>query len=186
MALAYEGRLAIVDFMKLESSTVATEVRGKELVRRIMEARHILKVVHGLKQDALQALQRAAVPRVDLVRQDAPALPKLTPVLDLAVVMAFTHRSRPLADAASKLVGLSFYYLRVELCNGECLSNFERRPLRETQKHFALSLAWCPLMILKALCAHGIVERTAAMVTEMGAGPPPDDLLMRVNFNSDG
>lgn len=183
MVLAYEGRLAIVDFMQLESSTEATEVRGKDLVRRIMEAPHLLKVVHGLATPAIQALQRAAVPRSELAADEAPIMPRLSPVVDVALVMAYVRKSRQ--GDPLKLTGLTFAYLRMELCVAECLSNFERRPLRLSQQHYALTLAWCPLMILRAHCAYGVVSHSqvAQFLLQTGIpGPPCEDMLQRVSF----
>jgi len=189
--LAYRGRLAIVDFMKLESSTEFTQLRGKDVARRILEAPHLLKVVHGLNRAALQALQRAVVPPSELVDDNPPPLPGLTPLLDVAVIAAYLRRSRPMASVAAHLTGLTFGYLRLELCMGENLSNWERRPLRLSQQHFALTLAWCPLMILHALCAFRVLteEEVGAMMMRAGHPDAPtnwEDLLVRLSFAPTG
>merc|ERR1711972_119556 len=84
--------------------------------------------------------------------------------------------------AVSKLMISVLNYLRMDLCMAESLSNFEWRPLRLSQQHYALTIAWCPLMILRVLTTYGILKPTdlLPMVFQLGcAGAPEhwDDIL---------
>lgn len=159
LAIAYNQRLAIVDFNQLEQAGEVAEARGKDVVRRILAAEHLLKVTHDLDRPTLGALQRALTmqhgPRSH--NNDQLTLPGVSPVVDLTMAVAFTRRVFPGSPAVTVLSKLTFEYLRLELCMAEALSNFERRPLRESQLHYALTLAWCPLTILRVLCANGIL-----------------------------
>merc|ERR1739848_848502 len=58
----------------------------------------------------------------------------------------------------------------------EALSNFERRPLRDSQKHYALTLAYAPLMIMRVLRTFDIVgvPNLAPMVFQLGKASVPD------------
>merc|ERR550525_2147290 len=75
-------------------------------------------------------------------------------------------------NSNNKLSGLPFDFLRLELCLAEALSNFERRPLRETQLHYALTLAWCPLMIMHVLLAYNVVHMEDALKMVLRIGLP--------------
>jgi len=185
LALTYEDQFVIVDFMRLEQAGDAVERRSKDVVRRILQAPQLLKVVHDMDHNALQVLQRAVLPDAEL-NSEAPDWPRLSPVLDVAVAMALVRNTRPCAPAASKLPPVTFGYLRLELCLGEALSNFERRPLRKTQVHYALTLAWCPLMILRAHCAFGILTTQEVQPMALSLGSPNiparwDNTLRSVN-----
>jgi len=158
VCLAWRGGLAVVDLLRLEASGEPGELRGKELVRRVLEAPQLLKVAHDLDRQALQVLQRGLVPHAQLVGDEAPQYPQLRPCLDLAVCSAFARRTRSGAAAAARLPPLCFDYLRLEICLAEAFGNLERRPLRLTQQHYGLSLAWCPLMVLRTLCASRALE----------------------------
>lgn len=169
LAIAYEGKFAIVDFWELEDAGCEAELRGKDVVRRILEMPHLLKVVHDLDNSALDILQRAVIPAANLYDEN-PDWVCITPAVDLSLVTAFVRRTRPGCPTASKLSGLVFDYLRFELCQSELLSNWERRPLRQTQLHHALASAWCPLMILRCFCSFGIVEQRDVMLMTLRFG----------------
>merc|ERR1712039_121737 len=69
----------------------------------------------------------------------------------------------------------------------------EQRPLRETQLHYALTLAWAPLMILRTHCAYQVVKQhdVRSMALQVGAthltGPTKwDDILKSLRFCSEG
>lgn len=190
IAIAYEQTLAIVDFQRLELASELAEAQGKDVVRRILEAPQLLKVVHDLDRTALQVLQRALVPHEQLVGDDAPPWPSIAPVVDLCLVTAFIRRVSPSASTVSKLSAITFDFLRLELCLAEALSNFEQRPLRLTQQHYALTLAWCPLMILRALCAHQVITQSElqALTLRVGlAGAPVqwDDMVRHLPLRAE-
>jgi len=165
VAIVYEHTFAIVDLVNLELSGETIEARGKDVVRRILEAAHLLKVVHGMDANSLKVLQRALVPHQTLVDDETPVYPGIYPMIDIGLVAAYVCRT-PCRDTswASKLTALSYVFLRLELCLAEALSNYERRPLRFTQLHYALVLAWCPLMILRVFCAYNLVTRQQMQV----------------------
>lgn len=170
IAFSYDRTFAIVDFQRLEeAASRQVERRGKAVVREILEASFLLKVVHDMDGAALQVLQRAVVP-VDELLEESPEWPSLAPVLDLALVAAWARNTCAAAPAVTKLSGLVFDYLRLELCLAEALSNFERRPLRDTQLHYALTLAWCPLLVLRTLCAFDIVTLREALLMTLRVG----------------
>jgi len=187
IAIASKDKAVIVDFLKLEAKGEMSERRGKEAVCRILQAPYILKVVHDLDNRSLQVLQRGLLPHEDLVADESSGWPCVTPVVDLAVVAAFVRRTRPSAPSASKLSGLTFDYLRLELCLAEALGNFEQRPMRASQMHYALTLAWCPLMILRVLCSYRVVEQSQVMAMALRVGMPGspdqwDETLRRMHF----
>lgn len=189
VSLAYNDKLAIVDFMSLERRGVVTEGEGKDVVCAILAAQHLLKVTHNVDRYTLKVLQRALVPLVS-DQDEPPEDPGISPLVDLTVVAAFVRRTSPGAHSVSKLSGLTFDYLRLELCLAEALSNFERRPLRQSQRHYALTLAWSPVMVLRALCAHGIVTlpQVASMGLRVGFASAPetwDDILRRTTLSAD-
>jgi len=190
LAIAYPGAFVIVDFMRLENH-YAVERKSKDIVSRIMAAPNILKVTHDIAAArALEVLQRTLIPHEDLISDEVPAYPTVMPLIDLGMVAAFVRQKKPSASCASKLGSVTFDYLRLELCLSEMLSNFERRPLRQSQLHFALTLAWCPLMILRALCSYEIVtlQQVRLMTLRVGfIGAPRnwEDGLRRVCFSSE-
>lgn len=187
VSLAYNGKLAIVDFMGLERRGAVTESQGKGALCDILTAPHLLKVTHDLDSRSLKVLQRALVPLVN-DGDSPPEDPGISPLLDLTIVAAFVRRTRPGMLSISKLSGLTFDYLRLELCLAEALSNFERRPLRQSQRHYALALAWSPVMVLRVLCAYEVV--TLSQVTSMclGFADAPerwDEILRKEALSSD-
>jgi len=144
----------------------------------------LLKVVHGMDANSLKVLQRALVPQQALVDDDVPVYPGISPMIDLGLVAAYVCRT-PYRDTswALKLTALSFVFLRLEICLAEALSNYERRPMRLTQLHYALVLAWCPLMILRVFCAYNLVtsQQVQLMLLQLAFDRCPDnwDLLLR-------
>ena len=156
IALSYGSTLVIVDLQKCEDWGEVIEKDAKTLVRQILSAPHLLKVVHDLTNSSLLILQRAVIEKNDI--NNDPVLPGMSPVLDISVAVACVKHMQPRSLAISKLPKLTDDYLRMTLCMAEALSNFERRPLRESQKHYALTVAWCPLMILRALARFGILK----------------------------
>jgi len=189
IVFVYDTTFALIDFQNLEDKGIGEERRGKGIVRRVLEADHILKVVHDLDNYALKVLQRAVLTHEEL-STDTPEWPKLSPVLDMAHVMAYSRGTHPESPHVSKLGGLCYELLRLELCLGEALSNFERRPLRKTQQHYAMAMAWCPLMILRCLLAFGIVpvDVVRRMPVRVGLRGTPlkwDDTMKRVTFWSE-
>jgi len=175
MTIAFKEHLFVVDFIAIEDHGADAERRAKDVVCRILSAPHLLKVMHDLDTMALSALQRALVPIQSLMADDPPVFPGITPMVDISVVVAFVRRTRPCSPAVSRLTSCTFDFLRLELCLAEALSNFERRPLRKTQVHYALTLAWCPLMILRVLCAHGVLvmQQVTAMAFRVGFPDTP-------------
>mmetsp|Transcript_21828 Transcript_21828/g.70670 ORF Transcript_21828/g.70670 Transcript_21828/m.70670 type:complete len:869 (-) Transcript_21828:55-2661(-) len=178
LALCYDGpsgsTFAIVDFDALEEDNEGDEERSKDVVRRILESPSLLKVVHDMDGYSFEVLQRAVMPKHKLYDEgpDNP-WPRMEPVVDVSVVAAYIRRTRPCAEKnKDKLSGLVFEYLRLELCLAEAMSNFERRPLRLTQLHYALSLAWCPLLILRALCSFEIVDNEEILLLSHRVGHP--------------
>merc|ERR1740123_2364389 len=94
LALVYDDNFVLVDFQGLENGSDREERRSKDVVHRVLQAPHLLKVVHDLDSKALLVLQRAVLPQVDL-NGEAPELPILSPVLDLAVAVAYTRKTKP-------------------------------------------------------------------------------------------
>lgn len=178
IALSYGDTFVIVDLYLVEQVTHAAEKKVKDVLCRILAADHILKVTHDIDACSLKILQRSLIPNDTYEKHcdDIGPLPHISPVLDLSVVIAFVKQSQPAAPAVSKLMVLVLDYLRLELCMAENLSNFDRRPLRLSQKHYALTLAWCPLMILRALLSWKIVkvEDAIPMVFKLGCGDAPE------------
>jgi hypothetical protein len=175
--MAYGENLMIVDLQRLEQMGESVERKGKELVAKILAAPHILKVTHDTDKTSLSILQRALVPNRDINVDNFQNALSISPLLDLAVVAAFVKQMSSRAPAVTKLLALITDYLRVEMCMGEALSNFERRPLRQSQMHYALTLAWCPLMILRVWTTYGIVEREQLlnMTFQLGCIDAPPD-----------
>jgi len=182
IAIAYSTSLAIVDFKYLEQNGEQAEERGKDVVRRILIADHLLKVTHDLDRRALAALQRALVMTNEFYEEKEPVLSGISPVIDLTMAVAFTRRVLPGAPTMTVLSKLTYDYLRLELCLAEALSNFERRPLRLSQLHYALTLAWTPLTILRVLCAYNLLDRSHIMAMSLrlgfaGSDVPWDDAM---------
>lgn len=171
IAIAYEQKFYIVDLVRLEENGALVEERSKRIICAILAAPHVLKIVHAVDKNSLVVLQRALLTHEESMRADA-VLPHVTPVIDLVVVAAYARRTKPGAHSVSKLSGLTFDYLRLELCLAEALGNFERRPIRMSQQHYALSLAWSPLMILKVLCSHDIVRLHEVKAMAFSIGLP--------------
>eukprot|EP00746_Dinoflagellata_sp_MGD_P008145 gnl/MRDRNA2_/MRDRNA2_116250_c0_seq1.p1 gnl/MRDRNA2_/MRDRNA2_116250_c0~~gnl/MRDRNA2_/MRDRNA2_116250_c0_seq1.p1 ORF type:complete len:816 (+),score=153.47 gnl/MRDRNA2_/MRDRNA2_116250_c0_seq1:94-2541(+) len=126
---------------------------AQAFLRKILENPQILKIVHAMDSYSLQVLART-------LEAEAHNPLTVSPVLDVAVAVAATRKINPGADAAQRLSGICFDYLRLELCTSEALSNFTRRPLRDSQLHYALSLAWAPITVLRVLCAYQVLDVT--------------------------
>lgn len=105
------------------------------------------------------------------------------------MVAAYVRRTRPAAPSVAKLSLLSYDYLRLDICLAEALSNFERRPLRQSQLHYIFTLAWCPVAILRALCSYRVVQfdKVESMMLRVGFSGPQawDDSLRNVCFSSE-
>lgn len=169
-----EGQPILVDLQVIEygqESDRGVLDYSRAVLSRILSAPHIVKVVHDLDNVTLKPLQYALVQEEAYMKSEEPPLAQLSPVLDVAVVAAYVRHTEPGARKVTRLHSLTYDYLRLELCLSEALSNFERRPLRDTQLHYALTLAWCPLMILRPLCTYGIlpVEDLQPLCLQIGA-----------------
>lgn len=174
LAIAYGSTFAIVDFLLLERETEAQESRGRGLsseaeeakvkgvIRSILEAPHLLKVVHDQDPYTLEVLQRTLVPVMTHWQNEEKVGMLLAPVIDLAVAAAFAQKTKVGAAANLKASGLAYDYLRLEVCMAEALSNVDRRPLRKSQIHYMLTLAWCPVAILRPLFAYQVVKQKDA------------------------
>eukprot|EP00913_Durusdinium_trenchii_P018469 g17351.t1 len=160
VAITFRDRFFLVDILKLdtlEKARQGLDGKYKRLLLSILKAKHLLKVVHYLEGTGLRALQLALITEEEREGDEKPTnYADVSPTIDLCWVMAYLHGTSGRQE--KELPGLVWKYLRWDLCVTEALSNFERRPLRESQKHYALSLAWCPLVILRAVCAHGLVR----------------------------
>jgi len=191
MAMVYGNTYAIIDFQKLELKKAECECEVKGIVARILSAPHVLKITHNIERYSLGVLQRALVPRTLLIADDAPPYPDMSPVLDLSVVMAACHRTRPDNYQLLNLSPLAFDSFHIELCLAESLSNFEQRPLRLSQLHYALTVAIVPVMILRAFCAYNVLslQQVITMTLRIGFHGSPekwDDMLRRKCFGWDG
>jgi len=193
LALTYRqrngrNRLVLVDMIALEQANQEEEHLHKDVLGQILNAPHILKVVHFLERTALRALQLAFV--TEDVRQ-GPNKPEsyisISPCVDVALVVACLQGTSGVQ--CNELFSLVWNFMRADMCLTEALSNFERRPLRKTQEHYALSLAWCPLALLRALCSFGqaqwVTVLTLCMKIHGGAiGNWDEDLLKNLCFKA--
>mmetsp|Transcript_54409 Transcript_54409/g.119108 ORF Transcript_54409/g.119108 Transcript_54409/m.119108 type:complete len:904 (-) Transcript_54409:296-3007(-) len=123
----------------------------KQMLRRILEAHHILKVVHNMNSQSLAILQRAVAPRGCFYREEKRA--RLEPFMEVSLLLAFARSTTPVDGGCYELANAVRDYLRLELCTAEAMMNPCRRPLRESQVHYALTMAWCPLLIARVLCS---------------------------------
>lgn len=161
VVITVEDRFFLVDILELERKTMLNtsaplDQPYLELIKQICEARHLLKVVHYLEGTALRALQLALISEEQRHGDEKPSnYSSLSPCIDVALVAAYLAGTS--AGKCKELPGLVWKYLRQDLCVTEALSNFEHRPLRESQEHYALCLAWCPLVILRACCSYDLV-----------------------------
>jgi len=193
LALTYRhrngrNRLVLVDMIALEQANQEEEHLHKDVLGQILNAPHILKVVHFLERTALRALQLAFV--TEDVRQ-GPTKPEsyisISPCVDMALVVACLQGTSGVQ--CNELFSLVWNFMRADMCLTEGLSNFERRPLRKTQEHYALSLAFCPLALLRALCSFGqaqwVTVLTLCMKIHGGAvGNWDEDLLKNLCFKA--
>eukprot|EP00929_Paragymnodinium_shiwhaense_P096984 TRINITY_DN58752_c0_g2_i2.p1 TRINITY_DN58752_c0_g2~~TRINITY_DN58752_c0_g2_i2.p1 ORF type:complete len:820 (-),score=225.59 TRINITY_DN58752_c0_g2_i2:370-2829(-) len=158
VCLVYEGRRVVFD---LEAPAMVndsdSELAMKDVLVRILKAEHLLKVVHSVDAHALKILQRALMPDYILHGDSEATLPEISPVLDMAVTLAMVRHVHVGNLQAVKLSTAVWDFLRVELCMQESLSNFQRRPLRKSQQHYILSLAYAPLLLLRVFCAYEIL-----------------------------
>lgn len=161
VVITVEDCFFLVDILELERKTMLNtsaplDKPYLELIKQICEARHLLKVVHYLEGTALRALQLALISEQQRHGDEKPSnYSSLSPCIDMALVAAYLSGTS--AGKCKELPGLVWKYLRQDLCVTEALSNFEHRPLRESQEHYALCLAWCPLVILRACCSYQLV-----------------------------
>lgn len=175
LAIAWPRGVALVDMMKLETDDFndarGTERRAKGVLRQILEAPHLLKVVHLVDARAWRALQLALVPKEDL--EDSYSPPSghmfLSPMVDIAVLSGFMKQTA--AKQQRDLNSLVFSYLRMELCHAEALGNFERRPLRQSQIHYALTQAYVPLVLIRCFCAYGLLSDQEVLSFAVHLGP---------------
>jgi len=178
VAVAYAETFIVVDFKRLESLHENAERKGKELVRRILSAKHILKVTHALDKGTLEILQLTLIMNKDLNMPSAQLhFQEMSPVLDMTIVFGFAKHIQPRSSSISTFSKLVNEYFRLEFCMGECVSNWDRRPLRLSQLHYALTLAWCPLMLLRTLAKHQVVaeEDLLNMTLQLGYQDAPAD-----------
>lgn len=162
VAFQWDTYYYIVDLVELEKVTGdngRSLLEGQRLLKDIFEALHILKIVHDVDNHALMALRRAMVPMAELQGELQPEWPVMTPVLDMGIVLAYAWQTTPRAPEAMQLQNAVYNFMRMEICRTEALSNFERRPLRKTQIHYALTMAACPLMVLRVLCVNKVVDK---------------------------
>eukprot|EP00439_Symbiodinium_sp_Y106_P046139 s894_g5.t2 len=141
LALTYRhrngrNRLVLVDMIALEQANQEEEHLHKDVLGQILNAPHVLKVVHFLERTALRALQLAFV--TEDVRQ-GPTKPEsyisISPCVDMALVVACLQGTSGVQ--CNELFSLVWNFMRADMCLTEGLSNFERRPLRKTQEHYA-------------------------------------------------
>eukprot|EP00930_Biecheleria_cincta_P039787 TRINITY_DN27318_c0_g1_i1.p1 TRINITY_DN27318_c0_g1~~TRINITY_DN27318_c0_g1_i1.p1 ORF type:complete len:893 (-),score=179.64 TRINITY_DN27318_c0_g1_i1:51-2729(-) len=200
LAIAWPRGVALVDMMKLETDDFndarSTERSAKEVLRQILEAPHLLKVVHLVDARAWRALQLALVPKEDLEDSYSPPSSRmfLSPMVDIAVLCGFMKRTA--AKQQRDLNSLVFSYLRMELCHAEALGNFERRPLRQSQIHYALTQAYIPLVLIRCFCAYGLLsdEEVLSFAVSLGpealpggdAGRWDEELHSKLRFNTYG
>eukprot|EP00437_Effrenium_voratum_P009201 CAMPEP_0181427614 /NCGR_PEP_ID=MMETSP1110-20121109/16261_1 /TAXON_ID=174948 /ORGANISM="Symbiodinium sp., Strain CCMP421" /LENGTH=798 /DNA_ID=CAMNT_0023550829 /DNA_START=97 /DNA_END=2493 /DNA_ORIENTATION=+ len=162
IAITFGARFLIVDMVALEQADKRVEHEYKQLLVAILEAPHLLKVVHYLERTALRALQLALIEEKDRAGDARPTrYTQVTPAIDLALVVACMHGTS--GRASKELPSVVWKYLRLDLCVTEALSNFEHRPLRRSQLHYAITLAWCPVVILHACCAHGVISKEVVL-----------------------
>ena len=97
-------------------------------------------------------------------------LPKMTFYQDFTrIVDAQTLWSKIMPDANDLGLGLAKvceHILDTKLCKAEQMSNWERRPLRQTQSHYASLDAYVMIPVLKGLAAVKQQEPTKAWVAE--------------------
>jgi hypothetical protein len=190
VALTYGHTYAIIDLYRTEMVSHPVEREVKETLARILSADHLLKVTHDmLDARTLLVLQRGLIPNAEFNKDRLPPLQGVSPVLDMSVALAYVKRMQPCSPAVSKLMISVLNYLRVDMCMAENLSNFERRPLRLSQLHYALTLAWCPLMILRVLKTWNILSlrHLLPMVFQVGFPGAPDhwDDILRNTWMAD-
>eukprot|EP00927_Polykrikos_kofoidii_P033168 TRINITY_DN28072_c0_g1_i2.p1 TRINITY_DN28072_c0_g1~~TRINITY_DN28072_c0_g1_i2.p1 ORF type:complete len:857 (+),score=118.87 TRINITY_DN28072_c0_g1_i2:147-2717(+) len=191
VVMAYNETFAIVDFQRLELHYEQDDEDYRRVLRvvsRILASPRILKVTHELDRWTLETLQRALVPANEGEEEEESTV-VLSPFLDMSVVLAFLHRTKPIDSQKTHLAYNTWDYFGVELCSNEALGNFERRPLRQTQMHYALSIAFVPLVLLRSACSFGLLsaEQVFAMCLQVGAGNQAptrrwDEDLRRISF----
>eukprot|EP00435_Cladocopium_sp_Y103_P014024 s413_g3.t1 len=141
VVIAVDQSFFLVDILELERRTMLNtsaplDEPYLELIKQICEARHLLKVVHYLEGTALRALQLALISEQQRNGDEKPSnYASLSPCIDVALVSAYLSGSS--AGKCKELPSLVWKYLRQDLCVTEALSNFEYRPLRESQEHYA-------------------------------------------------
>eukprot|EP00434_Breviolum_minutum_P032041 symbB.v1.2.028335.t1/scaffold2994.1/size67794/2 len=141
VVIALRDRFFLVDILRLERLTSLTSENPfdepyLDLIIKIIQAPHLLKVVHYLEGTALRALQLALISERQRFGDEQPkSYASISPCLDVAVVTAYLQGSS--GRQAKELPGLVWKFLRQDLCVAEHLSNFEHRPLRQTQEHYA-------------------------------------------------
>jgi len=167
MALSFDNTFALVDFTMLEQHTSDIETRGKDFVRRLLCADHLLKVAWHLSDYNLRILQRAVVPAANLYDENV-VFPVISPFIDLAHVAGCVQKCKALQPVS--LSHLAWDYLRIELCQAERCSNWDRRPLRDTQYHYALTYPHCPVVILRVMCANQLITPEKAECLFFKAG----------------
>lgn len=155
LALAYNDTFAIVDFNSLEGmNDEAVQEDAKGVVRDILSASHILKVTYHMDDRSMLALQRALFTARKLaeLEERRPDIP-ICPVLPMSMMVAYYRRTN--ARRVAKWTAAVWDFMALEVCTSEALSNFDRRPLRASQFHYALTVAWCPLVLLRAFLSWG-------------------------------
>lgn len=153
----------VIDFRQLEDDKNVVE--AKRIIARILSVPFLLKIVHDLCFASWNILQRALYVSTspEAPGEQKALLERLEPFIDVGVVVALCKRTSPTA-ALHEIIS---DYLRLDCCMSEQLSNFDRRHLRHTQVHYALTQAWCPLVVLRTLCSYGIVNLEQVMGVTM-------------------
>lgn len=173
LALTYRfqgrNRWVIVDLEELEKYQEGVEDHCKSVIREILAADHILKVLYTTDDRSIQVLQRGLRKHGDLEtsserRADMP----ICPLLPMAMLVAWQRRTR--AHWVSNWMAAVWDFLALEVCAYEALGNFERRPMRSSQIHYQLTLAYCPLVMLRGLLAFGNVEHKVPFFMVMKIG----------------
>mmetsp|Transcript_43663 Transcript_43663/g.103030 ORF Transcript_43663/g.103030 Transcript_43663/m.103030 type:complete len:825 (+) Transcript_43663:113-2587(+) len=191
---------AIVDFKYLEEGPrdKAFAAQARDVVGRIMEADHLLKVVCGVDHRSLAILQRAVhdpeIPATSDFGGPQDNFARMMPVVDVAIAAAYVLGTRP-SDPLLRLRPLTYLFLNLELCQTEVTSSYERRLMRNSQEHFALTQAWVPRLILLALAARPAdgpiisADAVAAMILRLDTQTAPrhwDKHLQDLPFATDG
>mmetsp|Transcript_18691 Transcript_18691/g.60917 ORF Transcript_18691/g.60917 Transcript_18691/m.60917 type:complete len:743 (-) Transcript_18691:14-2242(-) len=156
VALCAEDHIELFDLPSLRRDESGTWPEAANRLRALLSNPRILKIVYG--DDVLHVLSFALGLGIasTLRRADRDLM---GPWLDTRALMA-SVLDCAIDDALCAWPSVAGRFLGLRLCPEEAGSNFARRPLRESQLHFAAAEAWTQLPVLRALCAHQLVPGT--------------------------